>query len=333
MKRAILVGIDDYPTVDSLSGCVADAKALYTVLSTNADGSPNWRTQLLTSESGPDVVTRDSLRKALTLLFANARDSDLLFYFAGHGAQTPWGADLVTQDAREHNLGVSMQDLLTLANDSPARSVTLILDCCFSGDLGNVAGQQAAAVADNFRLNRTTLREDVTILAASRATEEAEAGDGHGAFTRIVVDGLEGGAADHLGKITALGLYTYVSATFDAWQQRPVLKASLTEPVVLRMGPPWLEVDMLRKLPEHFPTDTSRIRLSPAHEGDGRPFPPGVTGTPEQQEFDYLARLRNANLVTTDGHRDHYWVAMESGEVFLTPMGRYFWNLAKRRVL
>ncbi|MFI9201090.1 caspase domain-containing protein [Streptomyces sp. NPDC053048] len=332
MKRAILVGIDDYPTLGSLNGCVRDAVALTDLLSRHANGDRNWDTQLMTGV-GPQGVTRNNLRRALNQLFANARDTDLLFFFAGHGAQTPWGADLVTQDATEHSPGVSMNDLITLANDSPARSVTLLLDCCFSGALGNVPGQQAAAVAENFRLSKSLLRENVTVMASSRATEVSAEADGHGAFTRILLDGLDGGATDHLGNITALSLYGHVSAAFDAWQQRPVLKTHLTDPVILRVGPPWIDRGLLRRLPEHFPLPGSRLRLSPAHEGEGRPLPPGHLGTPEQQQFDYLGRLRNANLVTTDGRRDHYWVAMESGEVYLTPLGRYFWNLAKKGVL
>lgn len=333
MKRALLVGIDDYPTVSSLVGCVADATALNELLAHHADGTPNWRTELITSDSGPDVITRDSLRRALTELFAAARDADLLFFFAGHGAKTPWGADLVTQDAAPHSLGVSMNDLVTLANDSPARSVTILLDCCFSGDTGNTAGLQAAGVAEDFRLNKAVVRENVTIMAASRGTEVSQEVGGHGAFTRILLDGLDGGATDHRGYVTALSLYGYVSPAFDAWEQRPILKTYLTEPVVLRVGPPWLDSDLLRQLPEHFPTEDHRLQLTPAHEGEGRPLPSSDAGTTEQQEFDYVGRLRNANLVTTDGRRDHYWVAMESSHVYLTGLGRYFWRLADRGLL
>lgn len=333
MKRALLVGIDQYPDGGSLQGCVADAVALQELLASNADGAPNWHTDLLTSDDGDEAVTRDSLREVLTHLFGNARDADLLFFFAGHGGQTPWGADLVTQDATEFSLGVSMSDLVTLANDSPARSVTILLDCCFSGDMGNTPGLQAAGVEDSFRLNRAVLRENVTIMAASRGTEVSRELDGHGAFTRILLDGLEGGATDHRGSITALSLYGYTSAAFDAWEQRPVLKTYMTETVVLRVGPAWLEPEMLRQLPDHFPTENYRLQLTPVHEGDGRPLPPGEPGTHEQQQFDYVGRLRNANLVTTDNRRDHYWVAMESGHVYLTTLGRYFWRLAKRKLL
>ncbi|HSH58454.1 MAG TPA: caspase family protein [Acidimicrobiales bacterium] len=333
MRRALLVGIDHYPSVGSLTGCVADATALNEVLARNADGTPNWRTELIAADVGTAVVTRDSLRGALTGLFANARDADLLFFFAGHGAQTSWGAELVTQDAVDHSLGVSMNDLVTLANDSPARSVTLLLDCCFSGDMGHSPGLQAAGVADSFRLNKAVLRENVTILAASRAIEVSREVAGHGAFTRILLDGLDGGATDHRGNVTALSLYGYVSAAFDAWEQRPVLKTYLTEPVVLRVGPPWLDAELLRQLPQHFPSEDFRLQLSPAHEGDGRPLSPDDPGTFEQQQFDYLGRLRNANLVTTENRRDHYWVAMDRGCVYLTPLGRYFWRLADRDLL
>jgi hypothetical protein len=329
MKRALLVGIDQYPGNASLHGCVADATALDEALRTNADGSPNWRTELLVGTDTEPAITRDSLRLSLTRLFANARDADLLFFFAGHGGQSPWGADLVTQDATANSLGVSMSDLVTLANDSPARSVTLLLDCCFSGDAGDTPGLQQSAVAENFRIAKATVRENVTIMAASRATEPSQESNGHGAFTRLLLDGLDGGATDHRGNVTALSLYGYVSPAFDAWEQRPVIKSYLTEPTVLRVGPAWLEPDMLRTLPKHFPTEHYRLQLTPGHEGEGRPLDDGQ-GTVLQQQFDYLGRLRNANLVTTDNRRDHYWTAMENGSVYLTPLGQYFWRLASK---
>jgi Caspase domain len=335
MKRALLVGIDHYGSAaGSLTGCVADATAANELLTKNHDGTPNWTTKLITSRPGDASITRGALRRALTNdLFANPRDLDLLFFFAGHGAQTAWGADLVTQDAARDSYGVSMNDLLTLANDSPARSVTILLDCCFSGDIGNMPGLQAAGVAESFRIDKTLLRENVTLMAASRGPEASQESDGHGEFTRLLLSGLEGGATDHQGKVTALSLYSYISPAFDAFQQRPVLKTYLTSPVVLRIGPPWIDSAILQQLTNHFPTEDHRLQLTPAHEGDNRPLPPDEPGTTEQQEFDYLGRLRNANLVTTDNRRDHYWVAMESGYVYLTPLGRYFWRLANRNLL
>ncbi|TQS45210.1 caspase family protein [Cryptosporangium phraense] len=334
MKRALAVGIDHYPTMTNLGGCVADAEAVAELLRRNDDGSRNFTVQvLLGTATNPGGVTRGLLRDELGRLFANSRDHDLLFYFAGHGGQTAWGADLMTQDGTHNSPGVSMNDLITLANGSAARSATIILDCCYSGDVGNVAALQPLSIAEQFRHGVAVLRENVVVMTASRPTEPVGEARGHGVFTRVLLAGLEGGATDHLGRITGLGLYEFVSAAFDAWAQRPLLKAHLTEPTVLREGRPWLDVELLRELPQHFPKAKARVRLSPDHEGEGRPFPPGLTGTAEQQQFDYFGRLRNANLLTTDEGRALYWVALEGGEVYLTPIGQYFWDLARRDAL
>lgn len=332
MKRALVVGIDDYPD-DPLTGCVADADAVGAALEGNADGSPNFSVQRMTGGPGDAPITRSALRGAIRDLFQNSKDTDVLFFFAGHGEPTVWGAELVTQDAEEHSAGVSMNDLIGIANSSPARSVTLVLDCCFSGDTGDVQGVQTGAVAEAFRLGLTVLRENVTVLAASRPTQASAESDGHGEFTRVLLDGLHGGATDHLGRVTALSLYAFASPVFSGWEQRPMLKAHLTEPVVLRAGPPWLDPAMLRELPRHFPAADARVPLTPAHEGERTgPLRTGE-GTPEQQQFDYFGRLRNANLVTTDDRCDHYWVAMNGGDVYLTPLGQYFWRLAAKKVL
>lgn len=330
-KRALCVGIDAYPG-RSLTGCVNDAAAMADILRRNDDGSPNFTVETLLGRTAADGIDRPVLRSALARLFESSRDKTLLFYFAGHGARTPWGTELVTQDAVRDSQGVSVNDVIALANGSAAPSVTLILDCCFSGTLGDVAELGDESTSEQFRLGRTLLRDGVTVLAASSATETSIE-DGHGLFTRILVDGLDGGATDHLGAITTLGLFAHAASSFDAWQQTPVLKTNVTTPTVLRQGPPWLDPNLLRDLPVHFPSVNHRLRLTPAHEGEGRPLPPGVAGTPDQQQFDYLGRLRNANLVTSDDKREHYWLAMEGGHVYLTPLGRYFWRLASRGVL
>ena len=58
MKRALLVGIDQYDRFSSLDGCVNDVNALEPLLSRNDDDSPNFDCQKRTSATGG--VTRDS---------------------------------------------------------------------------------------------------------------------------------------------------------------------------------------------------------------------------------------------------------------------------------
>jgi len=330
MRRALLVGIDHY-LGSPLTGCVADAEGMAAMLEQNQDASPNYDVKLVTSDPGPTkTVTRGGLRTLLADLFNNAHDMEVLFFFAGHGTQTPWGGELVTQDYAPNSMGVSMNDVLTLANDSPAREVILILDCCFSGDLGNVPGLQSAAVAPAFRLDKTILGENVTVLAASRSTQlSAEVPDGgQGAFTRLLIDGLDGAAADYLGDVTSLSLYAFASRPFTAWQQRPVFKSHVSQPTAIRVCRPPLDPDLLRKLPRYFQNAEAHYTMTPAHEGV-RPIPPGVAPTPDQEAFDYFKHLRNASLLTTDNSKDLYFVALDSEDVYLTRLGRYFWQLAK----
>lgn len=327
MKRALLIGIDEYRS-SPLAACVADARAMAAVLQRHEDGSRNYDPRLVTSDtSDTEFVSRSRLRTLLAELFENARDADLLFYFAGHGAESPWGSELVTQDYETNSLGVSTNDIITLANDSPAREVVLILDCCFSGDLGNLPGLQVSPLASAFRFGRAILREGVTLLVASRATETSAEVGGHGAFTRLLLEGLEGAAADHIGNVTALSLYDFASRAFDAWEQRPVFKSHVTQPSVLRVCKPPIDRELLRQLPNYFPAADDRVHLTPEYEGK-RPIPPGGEPTAQQKAFDYFKQLRNAGLLTTDGNKDLYFVALDSEQVFLTALGRYFWRLA-----
>ena len=82
MRRALIVGIDDYPGTP-LGGCVNDAKAIETVLETHGTGCPNFQSLLMTSPS--DEVTKSELREAIEKLFATDCDIALL-YFSGHGS-------------------------------------------------------------------------------------------------------------------------------------------------------------------------------------------------------------------------------------------------------
>jgi hypothetical protein len=330
LKKALIVGIDDY-SGSPLQGCVADAELMATLLERNDDASPNYGVRLLTSRLGR--IERAGLRSQLGELFENARDNELLFYFAGHGGQTPWGAELVTQDFQPNSLGVSLNDVITLANETPAGEVVIIIDSCFAGDAGNIPGLQAAIIAPEYRSGVSVLGEGVTLLAAARATEGAAEAGGHGAFTKLIAEGLEGAATDVLGRVTSLSLYAFASRAFGAWEQRPVFKSHVTHPAVLRECHAWIDPQLLRKLPDYFPEPEARVRMTPDYEGDGRPLPPGVLGTSEQQAFDYFKKLRNAGLLSTDKESDLYFIAMGSGEVFLTATGRHFWTLASENRL
>lgn len=322
-RRALVLGINNYARAPLL-GCVPDAFEIAKRLRSHDDGSPNFAVDLRTSNRGEAPLERPVVRQRIKEFFANAGGLDLLFYFSGHGRQDERGAELVTSELD----GVPVHELMTLANGSAARTVTIILDCCFGGDAGNAPGIQATQIAPDFRKEIAVVSTGVTVLAASKSTEVSMERLGHGDFTRLLMDGLDGAATDHLGNITALSLYAHASRGFDAWEQTPVFKAHLADAVVLRKGRSWISVEDVRRLPRHFATETSRITLSAEHEGAGRPL--SGPGTAEQQELDYLKRLRNVGLATTEDEEDFYFATLHAHDVFLTPAGRMLWTLAKR---
>src|SRR5437879_4101457 len=131
-RRALIVGINQYDTVKPLTGCVKDAELLAGVLARHENGDLNYECRVFTNpgkDAGSPEISRGFLREELRRLFASGADA-ALFYFAGHGCLTDSGGFILTQDASKGDPGISMDELLALANkaDGP-REVLLILDC------------------------------------------------------------------------------------------------------------------------------------------------------------------------------------------------------------
>ncbi len=212
-KAAFLVGVDDY-RVKPLSGCVNDVAAMEKLLSRNEDGSPNFQCLSLTAPrspgGGPEVVTRSSLRRTLEEVLAKRVDM-ALFYFSGHGTITSRGGLLVSQDVTRDDEGVPMSEIVAAANESKIEQVTIIVDACFSGQLGGVA-----AVKDD----HAVLREGVAIIAASSPDETSMERAGRGVFTSLVCGALEGGAADVMGEVTSASIYAYAEQALGPLDQR-----------------------------------------------------------------------------------------------------------------
>ncbi len=253
MKKALIVGINDYPN-SPLNGCVNDANAIGTLLESHGDGSPNFGVKMMTSPSSS--VTRSNLREAIDSLFSG--DSDMaLLYFSGHGYINSTGGYLVTTDAKKYDEGVSMDEIITLANQSKAKNKVIILDCCHSGALGSPAISGS---------NLSQLAEGLSVLTASRDSEYALETNGSGVFTSLVADALKGGAADIRGNISPGSLYAYVDEALGAWDQRPIFKTNISTFTPLRKISPKIPFETIRKITQYFSTPDSKYSLDPTHE-------------------------------------------------------------------
>lgn len=310
MRRALIVGIDAYPSAP-LAGCVNDAAAIEALLARNDDNSPNFDTRLV---AAPDEqITRATLKRDIQELFKDEADI-ALFYFSGHGTENNLGGYLVTPDAKQYDEGVAMSDVLTAANQSPAKEAVIFVDCCHSGALG-----QLPAI-DNQNAN---IREGVSILTASRASQSAIEADGAGLFTTLVCAALEGGAADILGKVTSASVYTYIDESLGAWDQRPLYKAHVATLTPLRQAAPALDVTILRRPPEWFDGADAVFALDPSFEPDAEPEHPE-----NEAVFACLQRCRAAKLVEPVDEEHMYYAAMNSTGCRLTSLGQHYWRLA-----
>lgn len=314
LKRALLIGIDEYDNFSPLSGCVSDVGALIPLLARNEDGLPNFDCQALTSGSGR--VDRRNVLKKVGELLAPGADVALL-YFAGHGRAVPSDVVAVTQDGDGREAGVALSEVLGKVQSSAIGEVIVVLDCCFAGAAGGVP----QLGADN-----AVIRSGVSVLSAAREDQSAaETAAGRGLFTEYLCGGLEGGAADILGRVTIAGLYAYLSESFGPWNQRPTYCTFTDRLNELRRCAPAVPFEDLRRLPEIFDAPGRDLRLDPSYEPDAELRKPD-----REAIFAILQRFRAAKLVQPVGAEHLYFAAMYSKSCRLTPLGKHYWKLAKQ---
>ena len=315
MRRALIVGIDDYDGAP-LNGCVKDANAMRAVLETHGMGSPNFDVRLITSP--PGAVTRPNLREAIEKLFATECDVAVL-YFSGHGFVRSGGGYIVTKDFEKYDEGIEMTAILKVANRSPVKDKVIILDCCYSGSMGTPDIQEGGVAM---------LSEGLTVLTASRDTEVAMEQGGGGLFTDLVVAALEGGAADLRGHITPGSIYAYVDKALGAWDQRPIFKTNVTRFTSLREVTPQVPPETLRKLVDYFPNPQDELALNPSYEDTEEGYDPEKV-----KVFKDLQKMAGVGLVVPVGEDYMYYAAINSKACRLTSLGIHYWRLAKEKKL
>jgi hypothetical protein len=275
----------------------------------------------MTSSSHADTISRAVLKDQIQKLFSV--DSEIaLFYFSGHGFISSTGGYILASDATRGDEGVSLYEILILANSVKAKNRIIILDSCHSG----IAGTPPSG--DNI----ATLSEGLTILTASTSDQYAIEENGQGLFTNLLVDALSGGAANLTGDITPGSIYAHIDQSLGAWEQRPVFKTNVKQFVSLRKVPPPISLDDLRKINELFPTPGYEFKLDPSYEPEskGREI-----GMPEPDpnntlKFALLQKYNRLNLLVPV-NAPHMWhAAMENKSCKLTALGEHYRRLVEK---
>lgn len=328
MRKALIVGIDHYDHIKPLRGCVNDAHSVHAALERDADGTVNFTNPLmLTGTSSTSGVDRLTLREAVRDLFRD--DAEIaLFYFSGHGYLDETGGFLCASDAASGDDGVSLAEVMTFANQSPATNKIIILDSCHSGAAASSAA--GAAQAD--------IREGVTILSASTANQYAMEVGGAGVFTGLLVDALNGAAANLVGDITPGSVYAHIDQSLGPWQQRPVFKTNVKTFVSLRKANPPIALAELQQLTTIFSAPGVQLRLDPSFEPSRTAEQRADPTIPDPDSantatFKTLQDYVKVNLVQPVGAVHMYYAAMESRACELTVLGEHYWNLVNQRLI
>jgi hypothetical protein len=326
MRKTLIVGIDYYEKIRSLSGAVNDAHSVKATLERNADGTRNFaQPNLMTSTAPGSDVKRSELREAIEQLFRDDAEIALL-YFSGHGYIDGIGGYLCASDfATEHD-GLSLADIMGYANSSPAKNKVIILDSCHSGAAGGSAVSTKVA----------EISEGVTILTASAANQYALETGGSGVFTSLLVDALSGAAANLVGDITPGSVYAHVDQSLGPWSQRPIFKTNVKEFVSLRKADAPIELEKLQKLVELFKEPTTELRLDPSYEPERSGAEDASVPRPDAlktADFAVLQALVRVNLVRPVGAPHMWHAAMESKACELTVLGQHYWSLVKQDLI
>ena len=219
-----------------------------------------------------------------------------------------------------------MSDIIMRANQSRCKNKVIILDCCFSAKIGEFS----------LANNESVLGEGVTIMSASQSWQLSEENHAiqHGVFTQLLIQGLNGGAADIRGNITPASLYAFVDQSLGAWQQRPVFKTNISQFLPLRNVQPKVPTATLRKISAYFKSPSDQFALDPSFEFTNTednhisPIEP-YADEDNVAVFKDLQLFESVGLVEPVDAEHMYFAAMESKSCKLTALGLHYWRLSK----
>lgn len=191
-----------------------------------------------------NAATRANLRQALNDFFAPIQRGDLAVVFiSGHGMNAASGYHFLTYDGNPDALEqtAAAWKLFESLYHLPAQ-VLLLVDTCHAGNIAGPWRQQALIDPDQF-LRDAALNNVIVMASSSGQQVSQERADwGHGAFTKALLEGLKGKAADANGIVDLALLQRYVR------QRVRTLTDGLQEPRIPRLtgGGEFLELVLAR---------------------------------------------------------------------------------------
>jgi WD40 repeat protein len=249
---ALVIGINEYKNKSiSLNYAVTDAKVFAETLKKMA--APLFEKTDIQVLTTPSATTREAITKAFEELRLKIKPNDLfVFYNASHGI-----VDVVDNEEQYflltsnvlflRNIGkdaMSQKELAGLIGNIPAQKKVVILDTCNAGRGGKEIQvallQQTRGLSDYTAVKLLHRAIGSAVFSASSDTQLALEGyKGHGLFTYVLIEGLQGKAdVKKDGYITVLGLADYVEENVTKLseevfkrQQTPTIQTGANFPI------------------------------------------------------------------------------------------------------
>ena len=206
----------------------------------DAEGFKKYFTQALGIKEGNIIYLKDATGSQLLSVFGNINShkarlynwvkpqvSNVYVYYAGHGV--PGGdkgnAYLVPTDADSQTIQFSGYPLSTLYSNLgkiPAKSITVILEACFSGasQAGSLFSKSSPIM---ITAKKTMIPKNVKVITAGAVDQMAswEKDNSHGLFTKYFLKAMSGeGDKNKDGKVSDAELKDYLSDTMTYYARR-----------------------------------------------------------------------------------------------------------------
>ncbi len=232
-----MVGITQYQSnaLENLKTPHLNAEAVARVLEKHGNFSDPTRlpAKWLSSdraEVAEGELISEELTKALRyLLLEQAKDSEAVIYFSGHGIAVVNDLDdeqegfLATSDCEiemeggqvtRQQHGISLRRLNNLIRKAKVSGLVVLLDCCHAGSLlENDLVKQMLTVFNE---------KDYYLIAACRPKEKAYEGEQYSIFTEALLKGLSEEQAGTDGKISCDRLFAVIDEELKGKGQEPI---------------------------------------------------------------------------------------------------------------
>ena len=216
---AIIIGIQSYKSLPPARFANADAQ-LFTEYAQVALGIRAEKIRLLTDSDADEIEITRAFRSWLLRNVTRGK-TDVYVFYSGHGLPSDDGKSLylLPHNADREFIdktAINQQELVRMTEATGAKSVTIFMDSCYSGQSRGGDALMVNARPIKMKSSGADYPSTFTVLTASAPDQISWSSDelGHGIFSYYLMKGIEGNAdLNKDGKITAGEMQEHLTDT------------------------------------------------------------------------------------------------------------------------